>query len=105
VFISSNIQQITEDFFKLAVKGNGGKGVLWHAELGSPAVGQPGVFSLVASAELLESWIIKFGGSIAVDRLLMNEKAEEEAKQLAADLHDAFVRDFKRFQTKVGGSG
>ncbi|MFT3925006.1 MAG: hypothetical protein QM778_20895 [Myxococcales bacterium] len=105
VFISSNIQQITEDFFRMAVKGNDGKGVTWHAELGSRSEGQPGVFSVVASAEALESWIIKFGGSVAVDRLLMNEKAEQEAKQLAADLHDAFVRDFKRFQTKAGGAG
>ena len=35
----------------------------------------------------------------------MNAKAEKEAKQLAADLHDAFVKDFKRFQTKLGGAG
>ncbi len=35
----------------------------------------------------------------------MNDKAEDEAKQLAADLYDAFVRDFKRFQTKAGASG
>jgi hypothetical protein len=104
VFIPSNIQQISEDFFRLAVKGNDGKGVIWHAELGSRAVGEPGVFSLVASAEALESWIIKFGGSVAVDRLLMNERAEEEAKQLAADLYDAFVRDLKRFESKTNGS-
>jgi len=105
VFIPSNIQDITEDFFRLAVKGNDGKGVDWHAELGSKQSGGPGVFTVDASLEALESWIIKFGGSVVTDRLIMNERAEDEAKQLIADMHDSFVRDLNRFEKKFGGSG
>ena len=105
VFISSNIQEITEEFFKVAVKGNDGKGVESHIELGSRTDGAPGVFSMTASLEVMESWIIKFGGSVVTDRLMMNKKAEDEAKQLAADLHDAFVKDLGRFEKKVGGAG
>ncbi len=105
VFIPSNIQSITEDFFRLAVKGNDGKGFDAHVELGSRSAGGPGVLAITASVEALESFIIKIGGGIITDRLLMNKRAETEAKQLAADLHDAFVNDLARFQKKVGGAG
>ncbi|MFT3927921.1 MAG: hypothetical protein QM778_35665 [Myxococcales bacterium] len=105
VFISSNIQDITEEFFRTAVKGNDGKGVESHIELGSRTAGGPGVFALTASLEAMESWVIKFGGSVATDRLIMNKSAEEEAKQLAADLHDAFVKDLEplREEGRRGG--
>lgn len=105
VFIPSNIQSITEDFFRLAVKGNDGKGFDAHVELGSRAPNGPGVLAITASVEALESFIIKIGGGIITDRLLMNKRAETEAKQLAADLHDAFVKDLARFEKKVGGAG
>ncbi len=105
VFIPGNIQSITEDFFRVAVKGNDGKGFDAHAELGSKTPGGPGVITVNASVEALESFIIKIGGSIITDRLLMNKKAETEAKALAAEIHDAFVNDLARFKKKVGGAG
>lgn len=105
LFIPGNIEDTTRKFFEVAAKGNGGKGLRAHVELGARTPGAPGVFSLTAQVEALESFIIKMGGGIITDRLMMNKKAEKEAKQLAADLHEAFKRDFNRFRKQVGGSG
>jgi hypothetical protein len=105
LFIPSNIQDITEKFMEVAVKGNNRKGIRVHIELGSKAEGDAGVLAIGAAAEIYESWVVKIGGGVVTDRLLMNDKAEDQAKQLAADLHDAFMRDFSRFRQGVGGSG
>ena len=102
-FIPGNMEGLTREFFDVAVKGNGGKGIVVHAEAGSPKVGEKGVLTGSLDVEALDSFLVKMGVGIVNDRVIPDDDAVRDSERLAAALHEAFVRDLKRFQSHVGG--
>jgi hypothetical protein len=105
LFIPSNMQDITEEFFRVAAKGHGGKGVHARGELGAQHAGAPGVIAGSAGAEIMDTFLVKFAGGLVANRLMINEKEKDEAVKLAAELHDAFVVDLTAFKKRMAGLG
>jgi hypothetical protein len=103
VFIPGNIEGLTRQFFEVAVKGNDKKGIVLHADVGSPAVGEKGVLTGSLDIEAIDSFLVKMGVGIVNDRVIPDDDAVSDSEKLAGALHDAFVRDLKRFQGRVGG--
>ncbi len=102
LFIPGNIQSITEDFFRVAAKGNNGKGAHGQGDLGAKSVGAPGAISGEGSIEIMDTFLVKLGGGLVADRLMINPKAKDEAVKLAGDMHDAFKVDLANFKKRVG---
>jgi hypothetical protein len=101
IFIPSNIQDITEEFFRVAFKGNGGKGANGHGEFGAKTAGAPGVIAGAGSVEIMDTFLVKLAGSLVSHRLMIDDEEKNEAIQLAGDLHDAFKVDFAKFKKRV----
>lgn len=104
LFIPGNIQSITEEFFRVAAEGNGGKGVYARGELGAKATGNPGVVAGAASVEIMDTFLVKLGGGLVANRLMINVREKDEATRLAAELHDAFLVDFRAFKKRTGST-
>lgn len=102
LFIPGNIEGITQEFLDVITKGNGGKGLHGHAELGAKSMAAPGAISGTGSLEIMDTFLVKMGGGMVADRLLITPKEKDEAFKLAGDLHDAFVLDLKSFKQRVG---
>ena len=102
-FIPGNIESITREFFEVAARGNNKKGLVVNLKIGAPGSGENGVVEVMATAEALDNFLVKIGLGMVNDRLVPNDKAIAQAKQFAADLHDAFVRDLARYATKAKG--
>jgi hypothetical protein len=102
-FIPGNMESLTRDFFEVAAKGNGGKGLVLHMDVGSDGASGQGVFAGSMAVEALDNFLVKTGVGIVNDRVLPSDDASDDNERFAAELHDAFVRDLSKFQTKVGG--
>lgn len=102
-FIPGNIESLTRDFFTVAAKGNGGKGVVVHADVGSQEEGAGGVLVLSADVEALDNFLVKMGVGVVNNRVLPDDDVIADGKRFAAELHDAFVKDLTRFQGQLGG--
>jgi hypothetical protein len=102
-FIPGNMESLTRDFFEVAVKGNGGKGVVLHMDVGSEGTSGQGVFAGSLAVEALDNFLVKTGVGIVNDRVLPSDDASDDNERFAAELHDAFVKDLYKFQSKVGG--
>lgn len=102
LFVPGTIKGITTEFLRVLTEGNGGQGLHGHFELGAKSMGAPGVVSGDVAAEIMDTFLIKLGGGMAAEGLLINAKEKNEALQLATELHDAFGRDLARFKRRVG---
>ncbi len=100
-FIPGNIQGITEEFFRVIAKGNDGKGAHGQAAVGAKAMGAPGAVSGEGSVEIMDTFLVKLGGSLAADRLMISPKAKDEAIKLAGDMLEAFKTDLASFKKNV----
>jgi hypothetical protein len=101
LFIPSNIQEISEEFFRVLAKGNDKKGLHGHAELGAKNFGEPAAISGSASAEIMDTFLVKLAGGLVASRLMIDEKEKDEAIKLAAHLLDAFKADFASFKQRA----
>jgi hypothetical protein len=102
-FIPGNMEGLTREFFEVATRGNNKKGIAIHSEIGSEVAGEKGAISTSLDVEALDNFLVKMGVGIVNDRVLPDDDAIHEQKALAAELHDAFVRDLTRFTGRVGG--
>lgn len=102
-FIPGNMESLTRDFFEVATRGNGGKGVVARFDVGSDGPSGQGVFAGSLAVEALDNFLVKTGVGIVNDRVLPSDDASDDNERFAAELHDAFVKDLGRFQTRVGG--
>lgn len=101
IFIPGNIQSITEEFFRVVAKGNHGKGAHVQGAIGAKQAGESGAISGEGSVEIMDTFLVKLGGSFAADRLMITPKAKDEAIKLAGDMHDAFKVDLANFKKRV----
>jgi hypothetical protein len=102
LFIPGNIESITNDFLRAVTQGNDGKGLVGHVEVGAKSMDAPGVVSGSAAVEIMDTFLIKLGGGMATERLLISSQEKDEAFKLAAAVHDAFKRDLASFKQRVG---
>jgi hypothetical protein len=101
LFIPGNIQSITEEFFQVAAQGNDGKGVYARGELGATAAGAPGAVSGSGAVEIMDTFLVKLGGGMVANRLMIDVREKEEATRLAGEVLDAFVSDFAAFNKRL----
>jgi len=102
IFIPSNIQEISEEFFRVIAKGNNGKGGHGGGALGAKTPGAPGAISGSGSVEIMDTFLVKLAGGMVAKRLVVDDKVKNEGIQLASDLHDAFKVDLASFKKRVG---
>jgi hypothetical protein len=101
VFIPSNIQDITEQFFTVLAKGNDGKGVHGEGSLGAKEHGAPGAISGSGSVEIMDTFLVKLAGGLVAKRLVPDDKVKDDSIKLASDLHDAFKQDLAAFKKRA----
>jgi len=102
IFIPSNIQDITEEFFTVLAKGNNQKGVYGQGAAGAKTAGAPGAISGSLSVEIMDTFLVKLAGGLVAKRLVPDDKVKDASFLLAGDLHDAFKTDFAAFKKRMG---
>lgn len=101
IFIPSNIQDITEQFFTVLAKGNDGKGLHGKGALGAKTNGGPGAISGSGSVEIMDTFLVKLAGGLVAKRLVPDDKVKDDGIKLASDLHDAFKQDLATFKKRA----
>jgi hypothetical protein len=101
-FIPGNIESVTRDFLGVAAKGNGGKGLIAAAKIGVAKEGSDrGVLEAGIDFDALDNFLVKIGLGMVNERLIPKPEAIDEAKSYFGELHDGFVKDFKRFEKRA----
>lgn len=98
VVMPSSMAEIIQDFMGVACKGNEGKGVLLGAQFEQGKPGETSILTLKSAFEGLDNFFVRVGMGIVNDRVLPNEKASSEFRQLIYDTQTAFASDLKGFE-------
>jgi len=95
-FIPGDIPSLTQRMLKVALRGNDGKGLVTTARFEQAESGLA-TFDWSTEWEALDTPLVRFGMGIAADRVVPDEKQEEDIRRLAVAYRDAFDADLERF--------
>lgn len=95
-FIPGDIPSLTQRMLKVALRGNDGKGLVTIVRFEQADSGLA-TFDWSTEWEALDTPLVRFGMAIIADRVVPDEKQEEDIRRLAVDYRDAFDADLERF--------
>jgi hypothetical protein len=100
VVLPSNMEELTQSFFKVATRGNGGKGIVLKART---RVGDTGahVLDIDAEAEGLNNFLVRMGFKIARRKLIPPDEAFEDLTRYLRDGHKCFGADIDAFAAET----
>jgi hypothetical protein len=103
-FIPGNMHDLTLDFFRVATKGNDGKGVSFWIHVGAEQADSDGVLETGFDIEALDNSLVKMGVGMVNDRLVPRAEVIADSKALLSAIHAGFVQDLARLKTRVSGT-
>ncbi len=100
VVLPSNMEELTQSFFRVATRGNGGKGIVLNART---RVGDTGahVLDIDAEAEGLNNFLVRMGFKIARRKLIPPDEAFEDLTAYLRGGHAAFAKDIDAFAAET----
>lgn len=96
VVLPGNMEELTKNFFRVATRGNEGKGIVLEAGT-RPGDSGAHVFDLHAEAEGLNNFLVRLGFKLARKKLIPPDDALDDLGQYLRGGHTAFSKDLEGF--------
>ena len=98
LFLPTNIDELMREFMTVAVKGNGGKGIVTRTEFSQLSVGELAKVNVGVSFEALNNFMVRIGMGIVSDRIIPDSDVSKDIQQLIYDTEEAFSKDLDGFE-------
>lgn len=101
IFIPGNLQQLTDEFMRVATTGNEGNGIAIDIAIGKPKPDLPAAFEFDVGFEALNNFMVKFAMRIGMDRFLPDKKQREDIGRYITDARRDFSEDVASFESAI----
>lgn len=97
-FIPGDVRSITLDFFRVALEGNQGRGVVIDTTIGSRELGGNGVIEVHTELEAPDNRLVKMAMATVNHKLVAIPKVQDDMRAFIADLQRGLQRDLSAYQ-------
>ncbi|TVP52929.1 MAG: hypothetical protein EA349_14850 [Halomonadaceae bacterium] len=97
-FIPGSLKVIIEEFLEVAVTGNQGRGITASIQLDEDAQGSSSLLGFEGHFEALDNFFVRLGMRMVNRRVIPDEDASDDIRQLIYDLNQSFSEDMDRYR-------